>query len=74
MMLTPIKMLRIMKMMLTPIKMLRIMVFRTQSGVEYHNDDHIADSSTYVIKNAIHVQGNYAFIHRTFCDANIEAI
>ena len=55
MMLTPIKMLRIMKMMLTPIKMLRIMVFRTQSGVEYHNDDHIADSSTYVIKNAIHV-------------------
>ena len=41
-------------MMLTPIKMLRIMVVRTQSGAECH-DDHIVDSSTYVIKNAIHV-------------------
>ena len=43
------------KMMLTPIKMLQIMVVRTQNGAECHNDDHIADSSTYVIKNAIHV-------------------
>ena len=45
------------KMMLTPIKMLQIMIMvvRTQSGAEYHNDDHIEDSSTYVIKNAFHV-------------------
>ena len=44
------------KMMLTPIKMLRIMVVRTQNGAESHNDDHIEDnSSTYVIKDTIHV-------------------
>ena len=46
------------KMMLTPIKMLRIMVVRTQSGAECHNEDHIEYRSTYVTKNAIHVQGN----------------
>ena len=31
------------KMMLTPIKMLRIMVVRTQNGAECHNDDHILE-------------------------------
>ena len=40
-------------MMLTPIKMLRNMVVGTQNGADCHNDDHIEDSSTYVIKNAI---------------------
>ena len=38
------------KMMLTPIKMLRNMVVGSQSGADCHNDDHIEDSSTYVIK------------------------
>ena len=55
MMLTPIKMLRIMmliKMMLTLIKMLRIMVVRTQNDAECHIED---NSSTYVVKNANHV-------------------
>ena len=37
-------------MMLTPIKMLRVMVVKTQNGAECHNDDHIEDSSTSVIK------------------------
>ena len=46
------------KMMLTPIKMLRIMVVRTQSGAECHNDDHIEDSSTY---DAIHILGQLCF-------------
>ena len=35
------------KMMLTPIKMLRIMVVRTQNGADCHNNEHIEDCSTY---------------------------